>query len=610
MVVVASVSLMALFVARPSRGSWIFFALIALTALGARGFNKYERSVIQRDRPLTDLTQTVAECVLGSSAPFLLAGSTRSEWEVAISRWMRVSIAAPELGDWPGRCHPNANSLAASLAARSAVNDPLTHAARQLSTMLAECESQGRGRCVARIDNNTLPRALATVLDGVRSMSLGTRETWNPTRHTTQTWRAVSPVVAPRLTEPPNYLRDLRVLSGTHVAWFDSVAGSTRVAAVAPEVLGAPRSGTLLSGGAIASSGSDGLRLEDDRHSTWAVQQEDQWLSLPMARPLEISAEVSRLQWDVARSGTSLALLTVDHGNALVRVTRSNGSEPWSAPLRIGMPESVIAAVVVGESQGWRVTALVAEFSSARVLQFMVRQNPEGLSIAAAEDAAVTRPLNLFGRRALTCASGDIRYLALVSSDGMSVSRVAGSTVSTAVPTVGFAGECMPVFTCEENRALIASAPVRREHGHFVFDFRARAPNARAVEAVVSEQTEVMTLHGIALVPDGFVALMSNPATLRAYRTDLAASEWVPAGILALVSSRPLINRTFTDFEIHTTGNQMAVMMRGQLVNLPPVVAEGVAPPVVAPAVSYVALLGSSDGGRSFWDVVNQRKTY
>ncbi len=608
---------MALFVARPSRSSWVFFVLVAVGVAAARGYGNYERSVVRRDAPVAELAQDLAACTFGTDSAWLLAGPTPAVWQDAIGSWMRRAVAAPQDPAWLSRCVPYAGRLAERLGRTASANEATVAIANALHHSLQEAARDPLER-VALVDSDVLPRQFVALFDRVRALSEGAREGWRavPLHH--DQFGLVPTARTLPLRPLPASLLHPTLLSGSAFAAFSTVDGAAhRFEFGRP---GGPARESVAGPGVPVGAARDGvLRVDSDRGLGWLLGGVD---ARVVAAPddLAIAGDPSRFAWDVGATASTAALLTVDYGSLRVRATALDGRPAWTAPVAVGSDESATAAVMAPDGDAWRVTVLRPLVATGALEQYTVREAVSAAPAAPAAPAAtraltvegparVASDLSLYDARVLTCASGAVRYFALVTEQDATVLRVEGARVRSSHTAVLWPRNREVTLACDEGRALVGTMPAMARTGHFLFSFRPREGDvALAVEPPTVGPAAAV--RAVVLVRDGVMALVANAGALRAFRQRLrpglrGAAPWEPAGLVALAAPSPQWTRSFTRVEAVATGDRVTMIVAGGLVQHLPRPAEGQeanAPPD-APPVPYFTLAGSNDGGATFWSL-------
>lgn len=633
---------MALFVARPSRGSWVFFVLVALGVLAARTYGNYERSVVRRDAPLSELTQDLAVCTFGSDSMWLLAGDRASGWQDAIGAWMRKVVSAPQDPRWPARCVPIAERLVDRLSRVPGSADAQT-SARAVLRSLREGANDPFER-VAQADADLLPRQLADLFDKVRSLSQGSREGWRASPSRPDRFGTLTvPRALPLRSLPASLVRPT-LLTGSSFAAFSTTDGALHVYDASRGTL---RDITAGLGSPVGAARGGSLRVERDDGAAWLLPGNAP-RTLRAPRDFAIDGAASRFAWDLASTPAAAALLTIDHGSVRARV--SPVGAPWTAPVAVGPDESASTAVISATSTGWTVTVLRPTVSVGILEQYTLRlvQPPQAAqaaplaqpqqparhggrhghappvepavppavaapvapppaTLAIEGPAVLAREVNLFGARVLTCASGPSRFFALVNDQGISVIRVLGDTAQTSRAATFWPRDRDVTLSCDAERALVMTSPVLPRSGGFVFSF-ARGASDVGVAVEPPSVGPQAVVRAVVLVRDGVLAIASNAGALRAFREVSRPGlrgprPWEPAGIIALATPEPMLTRSFTRIEALSTGDHVSLLVSGALQRHLPRPPEGQEPPPEPPPVAYFSIAGSLDGGASFWSL-------
>jgi hypothetical protein len=595
---------MALFVARPSRGSWTFFVLVALAALTARGWARYERTVVRRDAPLAERAQDLGACLFGRDAAWILAGDASDVWEDRFSQWLRAAVSVPQESAWPGRCVPIADGLLDKLQRSSGAPLALTTAARDTRDRLREVSApRATLRRVEVADSESLARPLAALFAGVRNLSLGTRAGWRPTpAHLS---RYASPTM-PRLLRlrpiPPEIDR-VTLAQGTSVVAFLSRDGRAHQLTLTPRAL---RDASLASAVPVGSPRESVMRAESDQGPAWLVLGGGAY---PMPADFTYVGDPARFTWDAALTDRHLAVAALDQGTARLFVTPRDPQAVWAPPLTVGDPQRELAVTVAADGDGWRVTTLHAEGSDATLQQRVVRRAPEAPNALTVDppERLLRESVPAFGLRVLTCASGEQRYFAVANTTHVTVYRVAGSSARSARVEATWPQGYALALSCDATRALLSASPTLSRNGHWLFTFQGAASGI-ALEAPAEGPGAVV--RAMALTRDAVVAFVSTEGALRSFRyttrEGLGVSAWEVGGLVALSYTADGYERTFTQLDVSAEGDHLALHLRGQYGLRPPrtpqeAQARAARVPAEPRPEAYATLLGSDDGGASFW---------
>jgi hypothetical protein len=596
---------MALFVARPSRGSWTFFALVALAAVTARGYARYERSVVRRDAPLAAHAQDFAACFFGRDAAWLLADDSPAVWEDRFSQWLRATVSVPQPSDWPGRCVPLAEGLVERLQRAAGSSAPLVAAGRDARERLREMSGvRARARRVEAADTEALARPLAALFAGVRNLSLGTRAGWRPTPAHLDRYSRLTLPQNLRLRSVPAEFEGLTLAGGDSLLAFSPRDGRVHRLAIANRGL---RDAPLASGVHVGAPQGAVLRAETDQGPAWMLLAAGGG-ALPMPADFTYEGDPARFTWDAALTDAHLAVAALDHGTARLFVTARDPAAVWSPPLALGEPQAERAVLVAAEGDRWRVTTLHAEASDASLRQHLVRRAATAPFALTAEGPPVVlrERVPSFGHRVATCASGDRRYLAVVEPTHVTVYRVDGASVASARQEAVWPAGYDLALRCDEDRALLSVAPVISRNGHWLFTFD-EAADATPLEVPLDGPGAM--LRAVELTADAVVAFVSTEGALRSLRRRArsgSAAAWEPGGLVALTYAANGNERTFARLDVSARGDRLALLLRGTYGLRPPRTPQEAqlratrSPPEPRPE-PYVSLLASDDGGMTFW---------
>lgn len=612
---------MALFVARPSRGSWVFFGLVALGVLAARTYGNYERSVVRRDAPLSQLTQDLAVCTFGSDSPWLLAGSSAAGWQDAISAWMRKAVSTPQDPRWPERCVPIADRLVERLGRTPSTNEATLASARAVQRSLRE-GARDPFELVAQADSEVFARQVADLFEKVRTLSQGAREGWRSVPSQPDRFGTLHTAKALPLRPLHASLTRPTLVSGSSFAAYALGDGALHLYDVSR---GTMRDITVGAGAPVGAARDGALRVERDDGAAWMLPAQSPRIALAPS-DFSIEGAPSRFAWEVSSTPLATGLLTLDHGSLRLRVLRAPATA-WTDALPVGPDESAVAAVLAPDGDAWRVSVLRPTVSSGVLTQYVVREVAPVAPASHGHAPAVVAPdapvtlnaesnfelegdVGLFGARVLTCAAGASRYFALVGEGGLTVYRVVGDRVQSSRAAAFWPRERDVTLSCDADRALVMTSPMLPRAGGFVFSFQRGAGDT----GVVVEPPTVgpaASVRAVVLVRDGLAAIVSNTGALRAFRQasrpgQRGVGSWEPAGLVALGSS-PQWTRAFTRIEAMSTGDHIALLVTGSTTLRPPRVPEGQeAPAQPAPEpspVPFVSVAGSLDGGATFWSL-------
>ncbi|MEZ4406895.1 MAG: hypothetical protein R3A52_10510 [Polyangiales bacterium] len=559
---------MALISVRPSRGSWAFFTLVTLAALGSRAWRRHEATVIRRDGPAAQAAQNLALCLLGPDVNALLPDDAQEpvadEWTFRIGEWLRAASAARQPAGWPGRCVPLIDGLETRLR-RTRTARPQTYAAlSQLRSILERVD--GPGAELARVsDDNSLPSSLATALADVRSLSLGTQDRWQPVIPVTGRWPA------PRLPEKPRFHRsfprgaDRVVLASAGCAGVALVARRDDPPARARRQRVARRGGGPR--GAPRRARARGLLAGRDRRGPALVTPG------PVARAIPLPTAVVPTRgdalagygWDVTRANGRAVFVGLDGGTLRAASAPLDGPVSWTPPVEVGHAESVLAATVSAEPEGPRVTTLRPRATDLVLEAYRLRAGDDPRQAMAVEDLGVHRMVAASdAREALTCAAGPVRWIAVVG-EPVTFFRVEGASVTAMQGPDPSPTPARPLsLRCDGQRALLfargeANAPASLLLASASPDGVSAAN--RIAPAPIWGEARVWDL---GLVDGAVLALVQDATTLRAWRWT-EETPWAPAAFVASLTPGRRARRAFTRVALASEGDDAMLVLEGTL---------------------------------------------
>ncbi len=557
---------MPLFTVRPSRGAWAFFALVALAAAGARGYDRRERTIARRDGPVAGDALNLARCVFGQDAVWLLddTGLTDRQgvWSRRMADWLRDTATIPQAPNWPARCAPLAEHLATRLDATPAAPERSASVAR---TVASDLQSLTRDRfaLLNAVDGDGLSDRLAGLLAQVRGMSSGAVGRWDH--------------------EAPVTLSDLGHVRQVRLArWVPLAPGAERPVLVSASVVlyRSPADGGLHHLEVDASGRREtllaaALPLREPSHGDLARAEADGGpylvLSTPSPRVVPFPEALARGDeavgpWESALTPEVIALLTDDKGSLSLRTTPRDGAAVWSGPWAVGPGESALGAVVapepMGDAEALRVSVLRPRVDDAVLEQYLVPPGTDP-SVALAATSVVTTPgVPAFGARVTTCSAGSVRYLVVAAESVLTTLRVAGPVVRTAQATGVWARGRTLTVTCDEHRAVVGTDPTSARGAYQLFDFvHPGAPSTVVLEPpLVGPAARV---EAVALTGGDVVAVESNRATLRTYILESRGGTWRVGGLVALLTPAPGPVRTLTRVTALGSARQLTLLLEG-----------------------------------------------
>lgn len=559
---------MALISVRPSRGSWAFFTLVTLAALGSRAWRRHEATVIRRDGPAAQAAQSLALCLLGPDVNTLLPDDAQEpvadEWSFRIGEWLRAASAARQPAGWPSRCVPLIDGLETRLR-RTRTARPQTYAAlSQLRSILERVD--GPGAELARVsDDNSLPSSLATALADVRSLSLGTQDRWQPVIPVTGRWPA------PRLPEKPRFHRSFprgadRVVlaSADALVWRSSLDGMTHRLVHDDNAWRDEVAGPAVPRDEPAREGFS--RAETDVGPALVTPG-------PVARAIPLPTAVVPTRgdalagygWDVTRANGRAVFVGLDGGTLRAASAPLDGPVTWTAPVEVGHAESVLAATVSAEPEGPRVTTLRPRATDLVLEAYRLRAGDDPRQALAVEDLGVHRMVAASdAREALTCAAGPVRWIAVVG-EPVTFFRVEGAAVTAMQGPDPSPTPARPLsLRCDGRRALLfargeANAPAS------LLLATASPDGASAANRISPAPTwGEARVWDLGLVEGAVLALVQDTTTLRAWRWS-EETPWAPAAFVASLTPGRRARRAFTRVALASEGDDAMLVLEGTL---------------------------------------------
>jgi len=620
---------MAIFVAKPSRGTLAFFGLVVAGLAAVRGYARHEVRVERRDGPASEEALRFALCFTGGHAGWIFrdpeGGDTQARWAFALTEWLKITVTAPgvvtgTVGDranaWPQRCIEPLQGLSQRLHRVGGASSTAAQVNR-LTTVLRSA-SESPQHLVAAIDDGSLGALVAQVLVETYTLSTGTRSRWVlpspvgaevPTGAPAPRWRPVGADVHRVVPVAAD-----AVLSRGFV---DGVTRRLRFAngRVSEEAVGAVVPWDEEGPGGWARASTETAPVVVTLGSSARV------LPWPGGYTLEGLANSAR--WHGAAASARFALLVEDAGSLYTWATPGDtgdaGTTPaWSAPLRVGPSESHLAAVLgpditpsVAEPTGWRVTALRPTLNDALVVQYRLRL--DGATLVS-ETVPVRRvpedapAIALRGTRFVSCTADTTRYLAAVGIEAVTVLRVRGDdVVEVATRPLSWPRHRTMRLACDATRALLSpdgAEVLSRPWGWQLFQFGESVPNAAALP--MPESLNALTeTHAVALTAEGVVAAVTTPEALRVMRLGVDGATWSPGALLTTLRPAPNQRRTIERVTLHAAGDNVLAMVRGATQTAIPLTAterEMVPRPPVryGSSEAFVLVAWSADGGQRF----------
>ncbi len=612
---------MAIFVAKPSRGTLVFFGLVVASLAAVRGYARHEVRVERRDGPASEEALRFAVCLAGGHAGWIFRDpegpDAQARWAYTLTEWLKVTATAPELATlsldrstaWPLRCRAPLEGLSERLLRVGGAGVTASHASRLGS--LLRTASQSPQHLLAAVDDGSLGNLTAQVLAETYTLSTGTRSRWImpstgpevPTGPVTPRWRPVAPTVQRVVPVAADAVLSRGYLDGItrRLRFVDGRLEEERVGAVVPwdeEARGAlGRASSEVSPVALALGPS--VRV------------------LPWPEDFTAAGLPRDARWHGAWSSDRFALLAEDFGTLSVWATPDDGPG-WTPARVVGPPESHLAALLGPDTSpsdtspaGWRLTGLRPVLDEAAVVQYRLR--PVGRSLAS-ETVRVRRvpddaaPIALRGARFVTCSDGPTQYLAAVGQQAVTVLRARGDDlVEIATRPVQWPRHRAARLQCDATRALLSpdgTEPIARPWAWQLFQFAEGLPNAAQLPMPVglASNTEV---YAVGLTTEGAVAVVGTPEALRVMRLGSDGTTWTPGSLLMTLRPALQQRRAVQQVTLLTEGDRVLAFVRGDTQTaLPLTLAEREAvprpPPRYSPPAPFTLIAWSRDGGQRF----------
>lgn len=605
---------MALFVVRPSRGTWGFFGLVVLGVMGARAMNKHEAKVLRQDRPATEHAYAVTACLLGDHVRWVLRSPDEADaqlrWTYDIGRLFRAAASHPQPEGWPGICAEPARALVTAVQRASASNPAVRALAAETRNLIDRAGNSAEER-LALADNDQLASKLAALMLQVRALSDGSRSTWDAG------YRGPPPPVALRLAAIPA----LRGLPGE----VEQPVLVSAQAALARgtwngygQVLrldgGAPRRVLLESFTPLAEAPhgdlarvwtDDGPRLVDLTPAPQVLRP-----------PADLAPrDPAGFRWSARRQEGARVMVTLDDGDLQARLQLPQRPEGWSPARPIGPSQSILAATLTAAATPgapWRVTTLRPRFSDAVLEQYAVGPDGDGTRVGAALTLPTREPLPGALVAQETCEADDVAYFVLAERNAVTAVRVREGVAQTATARLSLPRGARLRLRCDAGQVLATPTPAGALAGAALFRFEGgSAGTGTLLEHPPAGTNEV---HAMVLVRDGVLAFASSPGALRVWRLrpqmgffGRGAARWEQGAMLMEMLATPRIRRRVTAMQAVSEGDRVTVLMelaQGARVMRAQPAEQPMAPLDEAPTPRFSpggrAVLTSRDGGRTF----------
>lgn len=605
---------MPLFVVRPSRGTWGFFGLVLLGVMGVRAMNKHEAKVVRQDRPATEHAYSLSACLLGVHARWVLRGPDETDaqlrWTYDIGRVFRATASRSQPEAWPGVCAEPARALITSLQ-RASTSNPAVRALAAETRNLVDRAGNSAEERLALADSEQLASRLAALLLQVRALSDGSRSTWDAG------FRGAPPPVAltlaplPALRGLPGEVEQPVLVSAQSALARGTWNGYGQVLRLDG---GSPRR-VLLDAftplaeapqGALARVWTDdGPRLVD---------------LLPTPRVLRLPGDLALqdpagFRWSARRHEDQRVMLTVDDGDARVRLHRPTRPEAWSDAVAVGPSQSILAATLTDAAtpeMPWRVTTLRPRFSDVALEQYTVAPDGDGLRVGGAMPLFTREPLPGALPAVETCAAHDVAYFVLAERGAVTAVRVHEGLAQTATAPLSLPRGARLRLQCDAQQVLAAPTPAGPLAGAALFRFEGGAAGTGTLLEHPPAGTQ--EVHAMVLVRGGVLAFASSPGALRVWRLRASlgffgrgAARWEHGAMLLDLLASPRVRRRVTAMQAMSDGDRVTLLveiaqgarvMRAQPSEQPMAPLDEAPTPRFSPAGR--AVLVSRDGGRTF----------
>ncbi len=524
---------------KPSAGAVLLLGALVALILGRIACSRHETALVRRDAPIAQTTRRLLRCLLGRDAQRVVDGpgaavaptSETAPANAAITERLRRIAGADQGPDWPARCIPLARAVEHGA---TGTRGGAPFVARALEGVL-DAARRDRSLWIQSVERGDVGRLLATLIADVRRNSSGAEAGW--TSGLPPAASDLAPVQYER--EPAvNAIAtnvDYAVLAMPDLVLYQS-ANDRFLHAIAYDGRDRETSNRVVGRGApVREASRDGaVRVADDDGDA---------IFLPAGEPAQLVTFPAAIRtglervddWHVAATEAHVFLLTLDGGQARVRVARRSGVPAWDRPAAtLGSAESLVDAVVIPR-RGEDAVDVIG-----------VRRRARGVALEAWRVDATTgtsgagTPVSLdewpaFDPQPDTCASGAVRYVALRSETSVDVVRLSALQASRlAVPARTLDGRSVTggrwELSCDANRAIVWTEGPTGGATVAVFDFDANraAPLPPPPIALESE----VRIDGVALVPNGVLVAATNSGGTRVWRTTDGVL-WSAMGLLA-----------------------------------------------------------------------------
>jgi hypothetical protein len=573
---------------KPSRGTVIFFGLLAVALFARYANNRREDSIVARDAPLAHSTRRLLRCAIGRDAERMLwprpSDDDPRPWAAKLNTHLRRVVSEPQGDSWPSRCVSLAQRVAAKLA--STPNATAAHSAAAEVVRHLESLALSPTSAITVAENGRLGTALATLTIEVIKSTVGTESGWqSPLAHEATD---LYPVRVARI--PQGNTITPRADGATFAApeWvLYQDANDRRAHSLLFRERGAPADAVLGAGAP--------LRVTNAAAAMLATDEADALLPLEAVRsaPLQLPASVRTGEhiiesWQYAKSAGHRWFAYISRGRLHVWSTPANGAVSWVERVPATLQDTPVAAVALvatPESPEGQPTsadsgvvinaeptanAAAADATSFGVRAYLLRHGARGMSVEAwsfarpseGSETPVARPAPQTGAapremvtrqvlvtegrplsraRVRACVAGNTAHFVAASDDDYAFYRLdANGAVNGDIPTarVGALSAGRFEFSCDEQRSLLLADAVGHS-GAMLEYVGGREP--RLLPTPLPSLAVQRTIDAAALVPGAVLAFVRTPGSVRVFSTT-DSNTWVggaPLAILEVATSPP-----------------------------------------------------------------------
>jgi hypothetical protein len=460
-----------------------------------------------------------------------------------------------------------------------AARGPAGEVARLLDTM-----TSSRDAAITVVENGRLATALATLTLEVIKLTVGTEQGWrSPLRFDPTDLAAPRLAMLPRGTPLPRTADGATFAAPEWVLYQDVT--DRRAHSLLFRERGAPANAVLGPGAP--------LRVAHGQSATLlATDEADALLPLDVARPLPLALPAPTRNgehviesWQSVKSAGYRWFAYVSAGRLRVWATPASGAVRWVQRVPAVLEDAPIASVaLVAEPETTDESSSTETADGERrvaaptpnrgrptfergLTAFVLRYGARGMSlerwefvrpsesepaVSGASDSASSvaassgeslRRVVLAGEgrvhtrgRARACVAGNVAHFVVTSDESYEFFRAVGGTVAIGdapVARVGAASGGRFEFSCDEQRSLLLVDATGRPGSMIVYD-GGREP--RVVPVPLPLLTVQRTIDGAALVPDGVLAFVRTPGSVRAFYT-VDFNRWEGGAPLALLEA-------------------------------------------------------------------------